>query len=50
MRLPTVAANYRKLAQEGAQTGQPYEAYLLTPVEQAVNQREINRFVMLSPL
>ena len=43
LRLPTVAANYRKLAQEAAQTGQPYEAYLLRLVEQEVNQREINR-------
>jgi len=43
LRLPTVAANYRKLAQEAAQTGQPYEAYLLTLAEQEVNQREINR-------
>jgi len=43
LRLPTVAAHYRKLAQEAAQTGQPYEAYLLTLAEQEVNQREINR-------
>jgi DNA replication protein DnaC len=43
LRLPTVAANYRKLAQEAAQTGQPYEAYLLSLAEQEVNQREINR-------
>jgi len=43
LRLPTVAANYRKLAQEAAQAGLPYEEYLLALVEQEVNQREINR-------
>lgn len=43
LRLPTVVANYRKLAQEAAQTGQPYEAYLLTLAEQEVDQRDINR-------
>ena len=29
LRLPTVAANYRKFAQEAAQSSQPYEEYLL---------------------
>jgi len=43
LRLPTVAANYRKLALEAAQAGLPYEEYLLALVEQEVNQREINR-------
>lgn len=43
LRLPTVAANYRKFAQEAAQAGRPYEEYLLALVEQEVNQREINR-------
>lgn len=43
LRLPTVAANYRKLAQEAAQAGQSYEAYLLALLEQEVNQRDINR-------
>lgn len=43
LRLPTVAANYRKFAQEAAQAGRPYEEYLLALVEQEVQQREINR-------
>jgi len=43
LRLPTIAANYRKFAQEAAQAGRPYEEYLLALVEQEVNQREINR-------
>ncbi len=43
LRLPTVAANYRKFAQEAAQGGQPYEEYLLALLEHEVNQREVNR-------
>ena len=43
MRLPTVAANYRKFAQEAARTGQPYEEYLLALLEHEANQRDINR-------
>jgi len=43
LRLPTVAANYRKFAQEAAQTGQPYEEYLLALLEHETNQRDINR-------
>lgn len=43
MRLPTVAANYRKLASEAADSGQPYEEYLLALLEQEANQRDINR-------
>jgi DNA replication protein DnaC len=43
MRLPTVAANYRKFAQEAAQSAQPYEEYLLALLEQEANQRDINR-------
>jgi len=43
LRLPTVAANYRKFAQEAAQSGQPYEEYLLALLEHEANQREINR-------
>jgi len=43
MRLPTVAANYRKFAQEAAQTGQPYEEYLLALLEHEANQRDVNR-------
>ncbi len=43
LRMPTVAANYRKFAQEAAQSGQPYEEYLLALLEHETNQREINR-------
>jgi DNA replication protein DnaC len=43
MRLPSVAANYRKFAQEAAQSGQPYEEYLLALLEQEANQRDANR-------
>lgn len=43
MRLPTVAANYRKFAQEAAQAGQPYEEYLLALLEHEADQRDINR-------
>jgi DNA replication protein DnaC len=43
LRLPTVAANYRKFAQEAAQSGQPYEEYLLALLEHETNQRAINR-------
>ena len=43
LRLPTVAVNFRKLAQEATETGQAYEAYLLTLLEEEVNQRDVNR-------
>lgn len=43
LRLPTVAANYGRLAQEAASGGQPYEEYLLGLLEQEVAQRDINR-------
>jgi len=43
LRLPTVAANYRKFAQEAAQTGQPYEEYLLALLEHESDQRDVNR-------
>jgi DNA replication protein DnaC len=43
MRLPTVSANYRKLASEAADSGQPYEEYLLALLEQEAAQRDINR-------
>ena len=43
MRLPTVAANYRRFAQEAAQSGQPYEEYLLALLEHEANQRDVNR-------
>ena len=43
LRLPTVAANYRKFAQEAAQSGQPYEEYLRALLEHEANQRDVNR-------
>jgi DNA replication protein DnaC len=43
LRLPTVAANYRKYAQEAAQSRQPYEEYLLALLEHELDQREMNR-------
>jgi DNA replication protein DnaC len=43
LRLPTVAAHYGKLATEAADSGQPYEEYLLALLEQEVAQRDINR-------
>ena len=43
LRLPTVAANYRKFAQEAAQSRQPYEEYLLALLEHELDQRDINR-------
>ena len=43
MRLPTVASNYRKFAQEATQSRQSYEEYLLALLEQESDQREINR-------
>ncbi len=43
LRLPAMAAHYRKLAQEAAQAGRTYEAYLLALAEQEVSQREVNR-------
>lgn len=43
LRLPTVAANYGKLAREAADSGQPYEEYLLALLEQEVSQRNVNR-------
>ena len=43
LKLPTVAAHYRRLAQEAAASGQPYEEYLLSLLEQEVSQRDINR-------
>jgi len=43
LRLPTVAANYLKLAAEAAQSGQRYEEYLLALLNEEVNQRDINR-------
>lgn len=42
LRLPTVATNYRRFAQEAAQTNQPYERYLLALTEAEVLHREAN--------
>ena len=42
LRLPAVAANYRRVAQEAAQTNQPYDRYLLALAEAEVQQREAN--------
>lgn len=38
-----VAAHYRRLAKEAATSGQPYEEYLLSLLEEEVSQRDINR-------
>ena len=43
LRLPTVAANYARFAQEASQSGQRYEEYLLALLNEEVNQRDINR-------
>lgn len=43
LRLPTVAANYRKFAQEAAHSRQPYEEYLLALLEHELDQRDVNR-------
>lgn len=43
LKLPTVAVNYRRLAGEAATSGQAYEEYLLTLLEQEVDQRDVNR-------
>jgi DNA replication protein DnaC len=43
LRLPTVAVNYRKFAQEAAHTRQPYEEYLLALLEHEISQRDVNR-------
>lgn len=43
LKLPTVAANYQRLAQEATSSGQPYAEYLLTLLEQETSQRDVNR-------
>jgi DNA replication protein DnaC len=43
LRLPTVAANYARYAQEASQSGQGYEEYLLALLNEEVSQRGINR-------
>jgi DNA replication protein DnaC len=42
LKLPTVAANYRRFAQEASQGNQPYERYLLALAEAEVHHREAN--------
>jgi DNA replication protein DnaC len=42
LRLPAVAANYQRVAQEAGQTNQSYERYLLALAEAEVQQREAN--------
>ena len=43
LKLPSVATSYRQLAREAATSGQPYEEYLLTLLEQEAGQRDVNR-------
>ena len=43
LRLPAVAANYQRVAQEASQTNQSYERYLLALAEAEVQQREAQR-------
>jgi DNA replication protein DnaC len=43
LRLPTVAANYARFAQEAAQSSQRYEEYLLALLNEEVSQRDVNR-------
>ncbi len=42
LRLPTVAANYRRFAQEATHGNQPYERYLLALLETEVHHQEAN--------
>jgi len=42
LKLPTVATNYRRFAQEASQSNQPYERYLLALAEAEVHHREAN--------
>jgi DNA replication protein DnaC len=42
LRLPTVAANYRRFSQEASQTKQSFERYLMALVEAEVQHREAN--------
>ncbi len=43
LRVPTLAQNYAKFAQEAAQANQPYQQFLLALLEQEVLQREANQ-------
>ena len=45
LRLPTFLQNYRKFAEEAAQTDQSYDRFLLALAEQEATQRERNRIV-----
>lgn len=42
LRLPTVADNYRRFAQESAHGNQPYERFLLALLEAEVHRQEAN--------
>jgi DNA replication protein DnaC len=42
LKLPTIAVNYRKFAQEASSTNQPYERYLLALTEAEAHAREAN--------
>ena len=42
LKLPTIAASYRKFAQEAGSANQPYERYLLALTEAEVHTREAN--------
>src|SRR5665213_3764061 len=42
LRLPAVLANYPKVAQEAAQQGLAYEAFLLAVLDQELAQRDAN--------
>ena len=46
LRLPTIAKNYEKLAQDAGGANLPYEKYLFALVEQEVIRREENAFAM----
>ena len=46
LRLPTIARNYAKVAQEAADANMPHERYLLALAEQEVIQREQNAFAL----
>ncbi len=47
LRLPTVAANYARYAQEASESGQGYEEYLLALLNEEVSQRDIIRWYRL---
>ena len=49
LRLPPVADNYRRFAQEAAHGNQPYERFLLALLEVEVHRQEATRSVSASP-